>query len=176
MSAHIQGMEKNTPDQAAETAGLLRTVRSELATLPSGAWERYGACIEGGEDQYGVILDVEVECGSYCQGGRAKAVIAPEAESFLLNSGQRMLRMVTALEAVLSVHRKIPSAGEDGELTGPGCCEACTDLDEASGERIHELYPCFTVQEINRALAGEETRMELRSRMEAKIPAGKDAF
>lgn len=74
-----------------------------------------------------------------------------------------------AIDAVLALHREVECQDEDGEPTGGTACEECKDLDDHSGERVHEVYPCLTVREITAALAGEETYTAMRDRIEAGV-------
>jgi len=75
--------------------------------------------------------------------------------------------LVSALDAVLALHREVECRDEDGEPTGGTACEECKDLDDHSGERVHEVYPCMTVREISAALSGTETFTTMRDRIEA---------
>jgi len=75
----------------------------------------------------------------------------------------------TAISSVLALHREVECRDEDGEPTGGSCCEECKDLDDHSGERVHEVYPCLTVREITAALAGKETYTAMRDRIEAQV-------
>ena len=74
-----------------------------------------------------------------------------------------------AISAVLALHREIECQDEDGEPTGGTACEECKDLDDHSGERVHEVFPCLTVREIAAALAGGETFTAMRDRIEAGV-------
>ena len=74
-----------------------------------------------------------------------------------------------AVAAVLRLHRALPCVDEDGDPVGGLYCEECKDLDDHSGERVHEVYPCLTVREINAALAGDETFTSMRDRIEAEV-------
>lgn len=71
-----------------------------------------------------------------------------------------------AVAGVLDIHREVPCRDEDGELIGGSYCEECKDLDDHSGERVHEVYPCQTVREITAALKGEPTFTDMRRRIE----------
>jgi len=71
-----------------------------------------------------------------------------------------------AVAAVLSLHRELPCLDEDGDPVGGSYCEECKDLDDHSGERVHEVYPCLTVREITAALAGRETYTAMRDKIE----------
>jgi len=73
----------------------------------------------------------------------------------------------SAIDAVLALHRELPCLDEDGDPIGGSYCEECKDLDDHSGERVHEVYPCLTVREITAALAGEETYTAMRDGIEA---------
>jgi len=73
----------------------------------------------------------------------------------------------SAVSAVLALHRELPCLDEDGDPIGGSYCEECKDLDEHSGERVHEVFPCLTVREITAALAGKETFTAMRDRIEA---------
>lgn len=173
-ASHIGGMNKKTEARAQAAETLLRTMRAELAELPCGKWDRFGAAIEGTSGM--PIMDVEVQCGSYCMGGTATAEITEPAESFLLNSGDRTRLMLTALESVLALHRGVPVRDEDGEPVGGLCCEECSEEDGFSGERVHQSYPCRTVTEIHLALNREQTRMQLRAEVEADVAAIKGSI
>ena len=168
-ATHIGGMDEKSSARADAAASLLTTLKTELASLPEGPWERYGATIEGACGK--PVMDTEVDCGSYCLGGTPRADLIPEAESFLVNSGTRSRLMLTALESVLGLHRAVPVRDEDGEPDGTLCCEECTDLDEGSGERVHQSWPCRTVTEIQLALNSEMTRTQLRTQIEADVAA-----
>lgn len=72
----------------------------------------------------------------------------------------------SAIAAVLALHREVECQDEDGEPTGGTACEECKDLDDHSGERVHEVFPCLTVREITAALAGRETYTAMRDRIE----------
>lgn len=168
-ATHIGSMDEKSLARAHATASLLTALKTELATLPEGPWERYGATIEGACGK--PVMDTEVDCGSYCLGGTPRADMTPEAESFLTNAGARTRLMLTALESVLGLHRAIPVRDEDGEPEGSLCCEECTDLDEGSGERVHQSWPCRTVTEIRLALNGEMTRTQRRAQIEADVAA-----
>jgi hypothetical protein len=73
-----------------------------------------------------------------------------------------------AVASVLALHREMECRDEDGEPVGGSYCEECKDLDDHSGERVHEVYPCMTVREIRAALAGQETYTAMRDRIEAQ--------
>jgi hypothetical protein len=72
-----------------------------------------------------------------------------------------------AIDAVLGLHREMPCLDEEGDPIGGSYCEECKDLDGHSGERVHEVYPCMTVREITKALAGEQSFASMRDRIEA---------
>jgi len=75
-------------------------------------------------------------------------------------------KIQATVDAVLALHRELPCLDEDGDPIGGSYCEECKDLDDHSGERVHEVYPCLTVREITKALAGEETYTTMRDRIE----------
>lgn len=75
-------------------------------------------------------------------------------------------RLVEALEAVLMLHRPIECIDDDGDPIGLTACEECKDLDDHSGERVHEVYPCMTVKEVTTALEGRPTLMAFRAEIE----------
>lgn len=55
------------------------------------------------------------------------------------------------LDKVRSLHKKVACTDEDGEPI-PGdfyACLECKDLDDHSGERVHEVWPCPTIQAID---------------------------
>lgn len=74
-----------------------------------------------------------------------------------------------AIAAVLALHREVECRDEDNEPTGGTACEECKDLDDHSGERVHEVFPCLTVREITAALAGRETFTAMRDRIESGV-------
>lgn len=76
-------------------------------------------------------------------------------------------RLIIALKAVLDLHRQVECCDEDGKPIGHYYCEECKDLDDHSGERVHEVYPCPTVQQITAAINGQWTIAEMRTRFEA---------
>jgi len=76
-------------------------------------------------------------------------------------------RLQAGVDAVLALHRELPCLDEDGDPIGGSYCEECKDLDDHSGERVHEVYPCMTVREIANALDGKETYTAMRDRIEA---------
>lgn len=74
-----------------------------------------------------------------------------------------------AIAAVLELHRETPCTDEEGDPVGGSYCEECKDLDDHSGERVHEIYPCLTVREITAALAGKETFTYMRNKIEGMV-------
>ena len=72
-----------------------------------------------------------------------------------------------AIDAVLGLHREMPCLDEEGDPIGGSYCEECKDLDDHSGERVHEVYPCMTVREITNALAGQESYAAMRNKIES---------
>ena len=76
-------------------------------------------------------------------------------------------KLQAVIDAVLALHRELPCLDEDGDPIGGSYCEECKDLDDHSGERVHEVYPCLTVREITSALDGKETYTAMRDRIEA---------
>lgn len=71
-----------------------------------------------------------------------------------------------AVAAVLEIHREKPCLDEDGKPVGGSYCEECKDLDDHSGERVHEIYPCLTVREIRAALEGADLFTTMRNKIE----------
>lgn len=74
-----------------------------------------------------------------------------------------------AITAVLELHREMPCCDEEGNPVGGTYCEECKDLDDHSGERVHEIYPCLTVREIRAALEGAETFTSMRNKIEGMV-------
>lgn len=74
-----------------------------------------------------------------------------------------------AIAAVLELHREVPCTDEEGDPVGGTYCEECKDLDDHSGERVHEIYPCRTVREIKDALAGRSTYTDMRNKIEGMV-------
>lgn len=89
--------------------------------------------------------------------GKAKAILEAAAPHMATQQ---------AVAAVLALHREMECRDEDNEPIGGSYCEECKDLDDHSGERVHEVYPCLTVREITKALAGEEAFTAMRDRIE----------
>lgn len=87
-------------------------------------------------------------------------------KEFIAHAREDVPRLLHAVYAVLALHREVECVDEDGEPTGGTCCEECKDLDDHSGERVHEVFPCRTVREIQAALAGQETFTAMRDRIE----------
>lgn len=160
-------MKTNASPEAA--FALLSVVRTELETLPEGTWNLDDASLQGKNGRF--VIEAEATCQPECLGPNVWTSVTPAAESFLINSGQRTRFMLSALESVLGLHREMPSVDEYGEPDGGTCCEECKDHDDVSGERVHSVWPCSTVDEITRAMAGEETLTEFRNRMDAHVDA-----
>lgn len=74
-----------------------------------------------------------------------------------------------AIAAILELHREVPCTDEEGDPVGGSYCEECKDLDDHSGERVHEIYPCLTVREIRAALAGLSTFTDMRNKIEGMV-------
>lgn len=152
----------------AEATAFLSAVRADLDTLPEGAWNLDGASIQAKSGQY--VIEAKATCNPECMGD-VWSSLTPAAESFLVNSGQRTRFMLSAIESVLALHSPVQTTDEYGEADGGICCGECKDHDDHSGERVHSVWPCSTVGEITRALAGVQTRMELQARIEADVEA-----
>lgn len=155
-------------EQAVEAAALLTTMRAEVEALPEGPWVVDDGSIMATGGRY--LIEAGATCNPECMGSVWTQAL-DGAESFVANSGDRSRMMIRALQSVLALHRETPCTDEDGEPSGVTCCEECKDLDDHSGERVYSVWPCFTVQEISRALAGEQTRMQLRAQIEADVEA-----
>ena len=76
------------------------------------------------------------------------------------------LMAAKAVSAVLGLHREMPCLDEDGDPIGGSYCEECKDLDDHSGERVHEVYPCMTVREITKAFTGQGSYAAMRDKIE----------
>jgi len=99
---------------------------------------------------------------------------AKEDETYLaamraaLEAAAPHMATFSAVAAVHRLHRAMPCVDEDGDQIGGFYCEECKDLDDHSGERVHEVYPCLTVREIEAALAEDETFTAMRDRIETE--------
>lgn len=86
-----------------------------------------------------------------------------------LEAAEPLMVATKAVAGVLEIHREIPNRDEDGEIVSGSHCEECKDLDDHSGERVHEIYPCLTVREIQAALAGIATWTDMRNAIEGMV-------
>ena len=86
-----------------------------------------------------------------------------------LEAAEPLMVAAKAIAAVLELHREMPCTDEEGDPVGGSYCEECKDLDDHSGERVHEIYPCRTVREIQDALAGRSTWTDMRNKIEEMV-------
>lgn len=81
---------------------LLAPIRARLAAATPGPWEWIGSNLERCSPGYGDVLEVEVECGSYCYGGSPRMNISAGNKALLENAPTDLARLLAAIEAVES--------------------------------------------------------------------------
>lgn len=146
----------------------LDEIRTRVEAATEGPWFReYGDVITSDEDLRPSEQDADGNGPSLRICEKAPHLDRRDRQginnaAFIAHARTDIPKLLAALDAVLDAHREIECFDEDGEPTGATACSNCKDHDDESGERVHEVWPCFTIQEINRALAGDLTMATLR--------------
>jgi len=87
----------------ASIPALLQPLKDRLAAATPGPWEWIGPNLERCSPGYGDVLEVEVECGSYCYGGSPRMNISAGNKALLENAPTDQAKLIAAIEAVLAV-------------------------------------------------------------------------
>ena len=80
---------------------LLQPIKDRLEAASDGPWEWIGANLEVCSPGYGDVMEVEVECMSYCYGGSPRVNISAGNKALLENAPTDQARLIAAIEAVI---------------------------------------------------------------------------
>jgi hypothetical protein len=155
---------------------LLQPMKDRLAAATPGPWEWSGSNLERCSPGYGDVLEVEVECGSYCYGGSPRMNISAGNKALLENAPTDQAKLIAAIEGVTKMHRPInqdfitalPCIREECECENecpteelPVCLHCWSQLEQIDpyfGEQHHVsevMWPCPTNKALTQALGGD---------------------
>jgi hypothetical protein len=163
----------------------LEEIRARVEAAAEGPWEWEGGDVVQCGGKWGAVVENTVICGSYCYGGSVDQEVKTEDREFIAHARTDVPRLLTALDAVLELHRLerrwMPFEGADVSLSTAeeaatyssdgdastvvplDLCTHCKQVEESpcEGECTQELgylaclWPCPTVAAITAALEGE---------------------
>lgn len=139
LSSEAQGRENEPPQLAAIRA------RHSLATPGPAEW--IGPALENRTGM--TVIDAEVECGSYCYGGRTVLGISPEDRAFTENAHVDMRVILAGLDAVVALHA--PRALHVGGVAR----RVCGECSRESASRSGVMWPCRTYSSLAGVLESE---------------------
>ena len=111
-----------------------------------GPWEKLGSTVES-NGTYEDVITTEVDCSSYCYGGRGGGVLKDKDAEFIALSRTALPTLAQTVRAVLELHEPI----DDHIHLRAKICSHRYCVDEALDQME---YPCPTVQAITDALGG----------------------
>lgn len=81
-------------------AALLQPMKDRLTAASAGPWEWVSSNLEVCSPGYGDVMEVEVECMSYCYGGSPRVNISTGNKALLENAPTDQAKLIAAIEAV----------------------------------------------------------------------------
>lgn len=128
----------------------LAAIRARHTAASSGPLEWVGTSLE--QARGGVVIEAEVNCGSYCYGGSAVLDMSPADKDFTENAHVDLRIALAGLEAVINLHR--PQLHHSGGVARRVCAECSSGGGFGSASRV-VAWPCGTFSALRQGLATE---------------------